>query len=314
MATIKITFEVAELANVLALYDKMQVQRSEAGPPTYPDSKFITGPTPTVPVLVGTSEAFAGLSGKSLKLKTNNGDEQTITFAIPEPASLTDIIIAFNEVILGAVASNNAGKLEISGALPGTEGVLEITGGTAVTILGFTVGQKDNGLDANIALMVGVDSYQYDDQNGLPTNYYRSRYYHSFVSVYSSWSDWIQGTTGAAISGSNLIIGRIKLANLDGSALQNHEITIVNVSKPDKVEGYGILGPALSKCTDAMGVAEFTLVKSTLVDLIVRGTSIVRRLTVPSSGTSFDLLDDSLTEGDTFEIQVPDLPSAPRYS
>lgn len=315
MATIKLRFEVAELANVLALYDKMQVQRSELGPPSYTDQVFITAPAPTAPILIGTSEDFAGIANKTFKLQVNSGPEQTVTFTLPDPVDLVNVVAQINAQVTGLVASDDGtGKVKLTGNLVGTGGTIAITGGTALTILGFTSGQRTNGKDSNITLLPNQTVYQYDDQSGLSTNWYRSRYYNSISGVFSSWSDWIQGTTGAAISGANLILGRIKLSGLDGTALQNREVTIVNVYNPLKVEGYGIMGANLSKYTDALGQAEFMLVKGATVDVIIKGTSITRRIIVPTTGTEFDLLDDSLVQGDAFEIQVPDLPSAPRYS
>ena len=62
--------------------------------------------------------------------------------------------------------------------------------------------------------------------------------------------------------------------------------------------------------TDVTGAAESTLVKGMLLDVIIEGTSIIRRIQVPTTGSEFDLLDPDLVLGDPFQIQVPDLPSA----
>ena len=315
MATIKITFEVAELANVLALYDKMQVQRSEDGPPNYADAAFITGASSIRPAIIGTSEDFTGLLNKVLKLIVDGGAEQSWTFDLPGPVDLSNVLAEINANFTGLTATDDGtGKVKLEGNLAGTAGTLEIGNGSSNSVLGFVTGTKVNGLDPHITLLPLQTSYQYDDQSGDPDNYYRSRYYNSISGVYSSWSDWIQGTTGAALSGSNLIQARIKLARLDGTAWEGAEITIVNIYETLKVEGYGIFGANISKKTDALGTAIFTLIKGTTVDVIIRGTSVIRRITVPTTGTEFDLLDDSLVRGDALEIQVPDLPSAPRYS
>lgn len=315
MATIKITFEVANLANVLSLYDQMQVQRSVIGPPSYPDAAFITGPSATKPVIVGTSEDFNTLNGKTLKLIVDGGSEQSFTFTLIDPVDILNVVNEINDNFTGLVASDNGeGKLKLEGNNSGTDGTLEVGSGSANTILGLTAGTKVNGLDPNILLVALQTTYQYDDQSGLATNYYRSRYYNSISGVYSSWSDWIQGTTGAAISSVNLILGRIKLTKLDGTAWEDAEVVIVNTYNPLKVEGYGVFGPPVMKKTDALGWAEFSLVKGATVDVIVKGTSIIRRIIVPTTGTEFDLLDDSLVQGDAFGIVVPDLPSAPRMS
>ena len=314
MSVIKLVIFVDKLDNVLSLYDKIRVQRSEAGAP-FSDAAYITAPAPTVPTLLGTeSGPYAGLQGTTLKFRVDDGHAQTVTFTAPNPIDLSTVIAEFLASATGCTMTDVLGKPQINGIRTGTGGTLEVIGGTGASILGFTVGKKSNGQDANIPLLVGVDTYQYDDQSGHVSYWYREQYYNSISGTYSSRSDWAKGNTGSSISNANLIVGKIKLAKLDGMAWAGAEITITNIYETRKVEGYGIFGANISKVTDAFGEADFMLVKGTTVDVIIKGTSIIRRITVPSTGTSFDLLDDSLVQGDAFQIMVPDLPSAPRMS
>jgi len=315
MAVIKIKIFVPEIANVLSLFDRIQVQRSEAGAP-YSDQKFITDQVAAAPYLVGTEEGpYASLQGKTFKLKVNGGAEQTVTFTAANPISLDNVIAEFNTTITGATMSDNGeGKPKILGGLVGTAGTLELTGGTGLTILGFTLGQKDNGEDPNIILLPDVDAYEYDDQSGEASYWYRERYYNSVSHTYSSWSDWMQGSTGAAIPASDLIVGKIKLSDIDGTALVGVKVVIVNVFNPLLKDGYFFAGRNKEIETDGVGQAEITLVKGSTVDVVIGGTSVVRRILVPSTGTEFDLMDPTLVQDDPFQIQVPDLPAAPRSS
>jgi hypothetical protein len=204
--------------------------------------------------------------------------------------------------------------LRISTTNSGTQFTLEIISGSAVTVLGFTNGQKSNGTAAFITLVGGTDQYEFDDGSGQASYYYRSRFVNTANGTYSAWSDWIQGTTGAAVDPAQLIIAKVKLAALDGTALPGKVIAIVNTFQPNMADGYGIFGSTLTLETDGTGQAETTLVRGSLVDVIFSGTSIARRIRVPASGSEFDLLDSSLVVGDEFQIQRPDLPYAPRRS
>jgi len=313
MAVIKIKLFVPEIANVLTLFNKIQVQRSEAGTP-YTDAKFITADTAAKPELQGTTEGPFTIQGQSLKLKVDGGAEQNITFVSANPAVISRIVDEINTDLTGVTASSVGGKLKLQGDLAGTFGILELTGGTALTTLGFTTGQKDNGEDAHISLQSGVDSYEYDDGSGAASYWYRTRFYHTTSGVYSSWSDWMQGSTGGAITASLLTVGKIKLANIDGTAMVNCRVTIVNVFNPLSAGGYFLAGASKSFLTDGMGQGEITLVKGSMVDVILEGTSVTRRIVVPSSGTEFDLMDATLVQDDPFNIQVPDLPAAARRS
>ena len=104
------------------------------------------------------------------------------------------------------------------------------------------------------------------------------------------------------------------MANVDGVAISGAKITLVNVFSPLISDSYFISGRSKQIETDITGLAETTLVKGSILDLILEGTSIVRRIQVPSTGSEFDLLDSSLVLDDMFGIQVPDLPAAVRRS
>lgn len=315
MAVIKIKIYVPEIANVLSLFDAIQVQRSEAGSP-FTDAKFITDNTAQPPVLVGTQEGpFASLQAKTLRLKVDGGGEQEVTFTAADPISLNNVIAEFNTEITGATASDDGtGKLQIEGNAPGTAGTLEITGGTALAILGFSTGDKDNGEDSHPTLLAGVDSYEYDDQSGAASYWYRTRFYNTTSGNVSSYSDWIQGSTGAVVDSAELIVGKIRLADIDGTAMVGAKVTIVNTYSPLVADSHFISGRSKQLETDGSGYAEVTLIRNSIVDVIIEGTSFIRRIQVPTAGTEFDLMDETLVLDDPFQIQVPDLPAAVRRS
>lgn len=314
MATITIKVYVSEIDNVLLNFDRLQVQRSKLGTP-YTDAAFITAESSEAPVLTGTEEGdFAGLNGKDLRVSVNGGAEQSVTFISADPISLTNALAEINASIVGLTADNDGtGKVELTGGLSGTGGTIEVTGGTAAAILGLSQ-VIVHGKDQNIGLQAGVDEYTYADLSGEASYWYRIRYYNSTLGTYGGWSDWIQGTTGAALDASSLIMGRVYMSDIDGSALSGAFITLVNVYTPLIADGYFVAGRSKQIETDGTGMAETALVRGMILDVIVEGTSIIRRIEVPSVGAEFDLLDPDLVLDDPFQIQVPDLPSAVRRS
>ena len=316
MPTIKLKIYVAELTNVMSLYDSIQVQRSVTAPPaTTPVD--LTKNTAQPAVLVGTKEGPYLINGKTFDLRVN-GTLVSITFVSPSPVALPDVLSEFNGAFtlasIPAVALSNDGKLQLETNGKGTQYTLEIISGSALFDLGFTVAEKDNGEASHPVLVSGTTNYEFDDGSGQASYYYRTRFYNTNDGTFSGWSDWVQGLTGSAVSAADLIVGKVKLAHLNGSALANKRVTIVNVFHPYQASGYGIFGKSVNLETDGAGMAETTLVKGSLVDVIFNGTSIIRRIQVPTTGTEFDLLDSSLVIGDELEIMVPDLPYAPRRS
>ena len=317
MATVKLKIYVAELTNVLTLYDSIQVQRSTTAPPGVTEVD-LTADAAAPAVLTGTEEGPYLINGSTFVFKVN-GTELTVTFVSPNPVALPDVVDEVNLALSGAglaatAADDGDGKLLIETDDTGTLRTLEIISGTALTALGFTAGDKDNGEDLHVTLVAGVENYEYDDGSGQASYWYRTRFYNTVDGVFSGWSDWIQGLTSAAIDSANLIVGKVQLAALDGAALSGKKVTVVNVFESSIVDGYGVFGKSIDLETDGAGMAETTLVKGSLIDVIFSGTSVIRRIRVPDTGTEFDLLDDSLVVGDALEIIRPDLPYAPRRS
>jgi hypothetical protein len=312
MAVITIKIAVTDVTNVRTLFDCIQVQRSIAGTP-YSDAEFMTAVDPTAPTVVGTLEGPYIVEGLTLKFIVDSGSEQTYTFTSPDPSMPSALAAEINDeesTAFGIVASVNDGKLQLAGETLGTAGTLEITGGTAAGALGMA-NQKVHGNDQHVWLLDQVSSYTYNDQSGDPTYWYRTRFLHSVTGGYSSWSEWLQGLTDTVISNTLLTTGRVYLAELDGTALVGAKVTIVNVFNPLSVGGYFIAGSSRQITTDGLGKASITLIKGATVDVILEGTSIIRRIVVPSS-SEFDLMDPTLVQDDPFNINVPDLPAAPR--
>lgn len=313
MAVIKLRIFVPNLANVMGLFDKIQVERSESGvggPYTE-----ITAAADAAATLLGTQTAPFTLNGKTLLLKVDGGSEQTITFVSADPINVDDTVDFINDNVTGAVASEEVGAVRLTSSTLGTSSLLEITGGTALADLGLSVG-LDNGEDARITLQAGVTEYEYDDQSGDPDNYYRTRFYNSSTAAVSSYSDPVLGELGTIISVSSLILAKVDLANLDGTPIDDRRVSFYNTYTPSGliVEDIGVVGRTIDIFTNQAGHAETMLIKGSIVNVSISGTAIMRKITIPTTGTEFNVLDEIAAADDIFQIQVPDIPAAVRRS
>jgi hypothetical protein len=105
------------------------------------------------------------------------------------------------------------------------------------------------------------------------------------------------------------------LANIDGRPIDECPITFYNVTVPRQVvDSVGVFGREITVLTDQAGYAETMLVKEAVVDITIGGTGIVRRITVPDTGTEFDVMSAIAAADDVFQIQIPDIPAAVRRS
>lgn len=311
MAVIKLTINVTNLANVMGLFDLIQVFRSENGEvgPFFE----ITAPAATAATLLGTQAEPFTLNGLTLKLKVDEGSEQTITFVTADPISIDDTIDFINDNLAGAVASEDGGAVRITSSSTGTVSTLEIAGGTALAALGFTTGDRDTGEDEQINLQAGVTVYEYDDQSGDPDFYYKVRYYNSGSGQVSDYGPASKGDIGSVLPPSDLIKAIVKLAGLDGKPVVDRKVVFYNKYVPPLVfSEYLLASREVAIATDQLGYAETMLVKGASVVVSIAGTSIVRHITVPSSGTEFSVNDEISAADDLFQIQVPDIPAAVR--
>lgn len=312
MAVIKLKIYVANLSNVLGLFDKMQVWRSETGIlGTYFE---ITAATAQAATLLGSATGPFTLNGKTLKLKVDQGAEQTIDIVSADPIDIDDLVDFINGIpSTGLVASEDGGALRLTTVATGTVSTLEITGGTALTDLGFTVGQEDNGEDARINLSPSSTSYEYDDQSGDPDNYYKVRYYNSGTGTFSSFGDPVKGDIGSIVAPTDLVKASGTFAKLDGKPVSGMAVIFYNVYMPPlSVGDIGIVGREIRSETDQAGYLETMLVKGSIVDVILSGTGIIRRITVPD--VDFNIMAAVSAVDDNFQIQTPDIPAAVRRS
>jgi hypothetical protein len=312
MAVIKLKIDVTNLTNVLTLFDTIRVWRSEVdetGPFT-----LITGDAATAAEITGTEDAPFNLNGLTLKVRVDGASEQEVTFATVNPVYIDSVVDEINDQTGGLVASSSGSKLVLTSNTTGTSSLLEITGGTGLTELGLTVGEVE-GLDAHITLAGGQTRYEYDDQNGDAAYWYKTQYYNTGSGGISGLSTAVQGSVGSVLSSSSLITGQIRLANLSGQPYADQKIAFYHVLEPPiLVETYGILGRTVEVTTNSAGYAEVQLVKGAVVDVTLVDTGLVRRITVPSTGTEFDVLGAVAAADDLFQLQVPTIPAAVRRS
>lgn len=311
MAVIKLKIHVANLTNVMGLFDVMQVHKSTSGEvgPYYE----ITAETDEAATILGTVLSPFTLNGLTLKLKVDNGDEQEIPFVTADPIAIDDLVDDINALLTGATASEDTGALRITSNTLGTGSSIEITGGTALVALGFTNGDRVVGKDQRITLVAGTYDYEYDDLDGDPDYYYMVRYYNTTTGAVSSFGPAAKGDIGSVLAPSDLIKATIDLAGMDGKPMTETEILFYNKYIPPlEVGDYLVTGRELMIETDMTGHAETMLVRGARVSVAIMGTSIVREITVPTTGTEFKLNAAIAAADDMFQVQVPDIPAAVR--
>lgn len=311
MPSVPVQISVPNIADALLYFDSMEVQKSVAGTP-YSDAVSLTAVHARGASALGTGTVFTHLAGTVLNLDVS-GTGLTHTFVGPNPMTISAILRELRNLTL-VDATNSSGQLKLTTEALGIDQRLTILAGTANEILGFTEGQSSFGLDVNIDLLPSVEKYTFLDRTyPFQDGWYRVRFVNTTTGRTDSWQSWFLGPGTVAVDPASLVSGYVKLATLDGKVQEGAEVTVINTYSPHIQDAYFIAGASVTKKTDSTGTATFDLVKGSLVDVVIEGTSVIRRIQVPVT-TPFDMLDPDLQLDDPFGIQEPDLPAAVRHS
>jgi hypothetical protein len=311
MSAVPIYIEVPNIDDIIRYYDEIEIQYSADDVGTIPKAR--TGVHALGASQTGTGTSLTNLAGTVLSLDVN-GSVVSHTFVGPNPMTIAAVLRELSTELDIEVSSDH-GHLKIATEDLGSDSRLTILAGTANAVLGFVEDHTEFGVDMNVDLLPTVTRYTYYDQTSpYEEGYYRYRFVNSATGRQDAWKPWFLGPGLVVVDPASLIQGIIRLADLSGSPIQGAKVTVVNCYSPLVVDTYFVAGASVTIETDAFGVAQTDLFRGALVDVIIEGTSVIRRIQVPVAGTSFDLLEPGLQLDDAFGIQVPDLPAAVRHS
>lgn len=320
MSAVTINIDVDDIDSALALYDEIEVWRSTTGANgTYTE---ITAASPAAATLVGTIASPWNISGQSLTITLDNADPVTVTFTGTNPLDTTAVLAAINAVVPGlasevpsSTAGQNTGLIQLVSLTTGTGSSLLVSGTAAATLgLGTT---KVNGKADRISLASPTALYPFQDFDGDPTYWYKTRYLSSTSQAVSSYSDPQQGIPQLVIPTALLTLVTVNLIDGTGAPIVGRRVIFVPTTNAVVSSGnvnYGSL-PGVDRIvmtTNDSGYAGVSLVTGQTFKVFFEGTSYQREFTVPAvtpPATSVDLLTVLSTENDPFTIvQAPPMP------
>jgi hypothetical protein len=173
-------------------------------------------------------------------------------------------------------------------------------------LLGLSTESPDDvsfGTESKVPLMQGVQVYSFRDFFGQGTYHYKIRFYNIFDQTVSEFTQPIMGHGAPiGIDPNNLVIGYVRLVELNGRVKKNQEVIVHNAYLGETVDNYTIAGSSLSALTDALGYVEFTLIRGVSFDVSIPGTALMRRIIAPTDTSikKFDLLSPEYGNNDVF--------------
>lgn len=312
---IQLSYFVADITSALLTFNRARFWRSRTGQEGLYEPATVAAVAPAE--LEGTAETPHQLNGKTLSFLVNGVTQVDVTFSDPDPVTTTQVVAAVTLATGLVTATDVDGKLHLATVATGSGASIKILESEAAPFLGFEADQASVGLDADLVLTAGVHEYPYTDQNSSVDFWYRVELLHSSTAQTAGLGPAFQaGPIGT--DGSTKIWCFIRLTDLAGDPISGRRVVLMNPFLPNTVVSggnrFGIFRHYAKMTTDSEGYAQIRVLRGMQVDIAVDGTNFIRRLGIPSTGDSVDLLDPSLVIEDEFGIQEPNIDFAVRTS
>lgn len=245
----------------------------------------------------------------------------SITFTGVDPLDLTAVSGQISAACAGlASASVDAlgSSLTITTTNVGCAARLEITGGDAAPMLGFSVYTPTNrayGTNARL-LLTKAQQYAFQDVWGKAPYFYKTRFRRVYDGAVSEFSPPMMGNVNRAVTPEQLVVGWLRMVDFQGRPVANRSIM---VSTQDTVQSLSLNGlvvdfSAQVLATDAQGYCSLLLLRGVRVTVGIAGTALVRDIIPPTDTDvhAFNLFDPTIGTDDAFTVQVPLINIAPR--
>lgn len=298
-------------------YDSFEIWKSPLGEggPYFPLMSQTWQPAPLTGIRVP-----GALAGKSMSLLVG-AEELTIVFAGPDPISLSSVaaqIEAAAPGLLRAAASDNV-TLTISSVHVGSQARLEITGGDAAILLGFSIYPPTNtayGKSVRPKFVTDVGIYFFEDTWWQQGCAYKMRAYNSATDSYSEFSNAVIGNATRAVTSDKLVRAWLRLVDFQGRPVSGRTILFATRgTRAPNMQGELLVDASdLALKTDDDGVCSLLVLRGVSLTVGIAGTAIVRDVITPTDTTidSFNLLDSTYGSDDAFSVQVPRIDLAQR--
>lgn len=317
MPILELEIDVADIQQVIALYDRLELFRSpdESGSPT--PFTPITALDPISAILDGSIAGPWNLNGQNLIIVLDGAPAVSIPFTGTNPIILTNVKSAINTAFpllssaLATETPTDTGNLRLTSPSIGTQSILQISG-TAAAILGLST-NRVNGKSASPLLSENTEIYIVNDFDSQPTFWYKTRLLNSKTGAVGNFSLPFLGAGGTGLTTPFLSIGKIALADSSGNPIVGRRIifvpTVARVIADGLGNNYGVL-PSVDRIvvfTDSNGKASVSLVKGQQLKVFIEGTTFQREFVVPS--IDFDILTITTVQPDPLSIVVtPPIP------
>lgn len=285
-------------------FDQLEVHRarlSESGP--YEEITSSGGYA--APRLVTSVIGQLLLVGKDVELQLDEQDSFTCTFTGVDPLTPSQIATQLAAASGGRVqTTTTAGAkvvlVSITGA--GLGRTVRVVGGEAAPLLGWGLLPVVFGTDARLPLIHLKTRYVFIDPRGLDFSAgYKTRYRNSTLGTLSAFSGLILPKP-TVVPQVEACVAFLDLVDGVGAPAANRRVLISIDSSPGLVQ---MLATEKTFVSDENGHVELQVARGAKLTVAISGTSLRRRVDVPTDKDRFDLFDPDYSQDDAFAVAVP---------
>lgn len=313
-----LAFATAEgIDTVLVTYDRMRWYRSTSEHGLY---EAVSAPAATAAVLTAPRTSPHDLEGLTLRLQADGLHEDSILFVDVNPVTSVDAAARIDGSSIYWTSTADAENLvTVTSVLTGTGAAIEVLESEGALPLGLNTGDTAFGMGVDSTLVPGTSEYFFIDNHSADTYFYRTQYINSLTGAESDLSQPFSALPDNTVPLDQTTVVYLRLTDLSGSPLPNRKVTIANTFAKNRValtngQYAGVFRGHLEKTTDKTGYVEFRILRGIEIDFAIEGTNFVRRLTIPETGDTVDLLDPTLETADEFGIHDQGIDFAIRLS
>lgn len=242
------------------------------------------------------------LDGKTLQVAIDGINVRSITF--PSGSTTLDEVARLISEDPGLRAVAREGRIYLAGRLPGPTSSLEVLVSEAAALLGLEEEQTVYGFPSRVLLSSGERVAIADPEYRVGCRY-RYRFTNESGSLVSALSAPFHPGADAPLE---TVLGTLRVIGGDGHPAVERVVTLYPTAQIH--QNQVIDNTPKTYTTDRLGQISVPLLRGAVYVVVVDGTKILRRVTVPSDPqvSTFNLLDPAYsTDEDVWAVQSPEL-------
>lgn len=246
-------------------------------------------------VTSGNSETYSLSDGETLDVKVDGAAAQTATFNTGDfgdiaDATAAEVAAVINTDVTGVTASDDSGSVKITSDSTGESSSVQVTGGTANSVLGFDT-NVHSGRTIFKEIGSGVYTIEFLSTELDTVGSFTYKVTGSTINQFVGIANVVEADQVSTVQSLNTCIVSGHILDVRGEPVIGASVSARVLGFPTIISGIGVSDDTVSARTDKNGEFFLELVRLAEVDVRIPEINYRRQLTVPNkaSATLFEI-------------------------